>query len=148
MEQLIFSVQQSLFHIRYNCLKLTKSEADDYVLYTGLVYPEYENLKLRALSSNTHIYHPTSIFPNADIRMRMLFKLEQDKNITVKTLTSECQPLLNFKHDFMLVKQSANQSTIRCVRVKEKILIASKKYLAIACWPYGKWHYTHYCRFQ
>lgn len=80
--------------------------------------------------------------------MRMLFKVEQNKNITVKTLTPESQRLLNFKQDFIFVKQSANQSTILYVRVKEKILIASKKYLAIACWPCGKWHYAHYCRFQ
>lgn len=56
MEQLIFSVQQSLFHIRYNCLKLTKSEAGDNVLYTGLVYPEYENFKLRALTEDKFKY--------------------------------------------------------------------------------------------
>lgn len=37
---------------------------------------------------------------DANIRKRLLFKLEQDQNFTVKTLTAECQWLLNLKTRF------------------------------------------------
>lgn len=53
---------------------------------------------------------------DADIRMRLL---EQNKNVTVKNLTSECQRLLSFNRDPMMVQLSTNPSTTSSVRAKE-----------------------------
>lgn len=46
----IFGQQKSLFSKRYDCLKLEKSEADDFVSYAGIVNRQCEDFQLQKLT--------------------------------------------------------------------------------------------------
>lgn len=124
MEKLtdIFSIQQSLFHIHYNCLKLTKSNANDYVTFTGFVNCKCEKFQLQSLAEDKFIclifIAGLQFSQDTDIRMRLLSKLDQEKNVTVKNHTTKCQCLLSLKQDTMLVQHSTNPSTTSSIWTK------------------------------
>ncbi|KAF5395454.1 hypothetical protein PHET_12170 [Paragonimus heterotremus] len=107
----IFGEQLSLFNVRYNCLKLTKRESHDYVTFAGLVNWDCERFQLKSLTEGqfkclifiADLHSPR----DADIQTRLLSKLEQDKEITVKALTAECQRLVNLKRDTAMIQQVA-----------------------------------------
>ncbi|CAI2738129.1 unnamed protein product, partial [Dicrocoelium dendriticum] len=48
----IFGEQSSLFNTRYQCLQLTKRDADDFVTYAGIVNRECERFQLGSLTED------------------------------------------------------------------------------------------------
>lgn len=48
----IFGIQQSPFHIRFNCLEITKSKLYDYVTFTGYINHECETFSLQTLTED------------------------------------------------------------------------------------------------
>lgn len=147
----IFSEQLSLFNIRYNCLKLTKRESDDYVTFAGLVNSECEKFQLQSLTEDQFkcliFVAGLQSSQDADIRTRLLSRLEQDKDITVKTLTAECQRLVNLKHDTNMIQQTVQPFPTSAVQAVIKNTDASTKRPPSACWSCGEWHFKRFCPF-
>lgn len=77
---------------RYNCLK---SNVDSYVTFTGIVNREYKKFQRNSLTEDQFkclIFIAELQSPNnGNIQTQLLSKLKQDKDITVKALTIECQ---------------------------------------------------------
>ncbi|CAI2737860.1 unnamed protein product, partial [Dicrocoelium dendriticum] len=105
----IFGERSSLFSTRYHCLKLVKHSMDDYITYAGIVNRECERFKLASMTETQFkclmficgLQSPS----DADIRTRLLTRLEQDPDITLQKMAEECQRLINLKHDSRMVEQ-------------------------------------------
>ncbi|VDO91982.1 unnamed protein product [Schistosoma margrebowiei] len=105
----IFAEQSFLFNIRCKCLKMTKAGDDDWVKHAGLVNRECERFKLSAMTEDQFKY---LVFvcslqspEDADIRTRILSKIEQCPKITLQEVTTECQRLVNFVVDQKYINQ-------------------------------------------
>lgn len=91
----------SPFHIRYNCLQLTKVADEDYTAYAGRVNLRIERFKLNVLSSDqvkcllltSGLNSPV----DADFLMRLLSRMELDNEMTLKTVTVERQRLMQYE---------------------------------------------------
>lgn len=112
----IFSRRTSLFNKRCKCLQFIKPESDDFIAYAGAVNRLCEDFKLSSLKENEF---KALIFVcglrshrDSEIRTRLLSKLETDAaTLTVDTLATECQRLLNLKQDTALIENAAHSST-------------------------------------
>lgn len=144
-----------MFHSRYNCLKTTINEAQDFVSYAGTVNRECEYFKLSELNNdqfkclificglNTSKY--------SDIRTRLLAKVEADPTTTLQALTTECERIISLKHDTALVEQSSTSSfSVKQVAHKEPQRRASdqQRVPKSACWNCGELHYSNKCPYK
>ncbi|KAA3675571.1 uncharacterized protein DEA37_0000796 [Paragonimus westermani] len=83
----------SLFNLRYHCLKLTKRDSDDLVTYAGIVNRECERFKLFPLTEDEYKcvilvcgLHSSN---DADLRTRLLKRIQQDESVTLQVLATE-----------------------------------------------------------
>ncbi|CAH8629424.1 unnamed protein product [Schistosoma rodhaini] len=152
----IFGESSSLFSIRYQCLNLVKREADEYGVLADIVNRECEKFKLRSLTEDQFkclIFIKALQSPrDAEIRTRLLTRLDQDPNITLRTLTDECKRLQNIRHDNQLIEQvnpnltCSSVNAITRLKVQEPKTSGSKP--TTACWLCGDWHYVRFCPFK
>ncbi|TNN06305.1 Gap-Pol polyprotein, partial [Schistosoma japonicum] len=82
-----FGDNSSLFNIRYRCLKLKMNESDDFSTHVGVVNRECERLQSEKF---------------ADIRTRLLHRLDQEPTLSLNDIAAEYQRLTNLKHDTAL----------------------------------------------
>ncbi|XP_062714108.1 uncharacterized protein LOC134290899 [Aedes albopictus] len=131
----IFGQQKSLFSKRYDCLKLEKSEADDFVSYAGIVNRQCEDFELQKLT------------------------VDQFKNLVFicglkSTKDADCQRLSNLKHDTALVEKKPTSSAVQAVRHSRKQLSYQQKSSADGktppspCWQCGAMHFVKDCQFS
>ena len=118
----IFSERNSLFHTRYKCLNLRKREDEDFISFAENVNQECERFNLMDLS--IHMFkclvfvQGLTANRDKDIRSRILNKMEQGPNITLKKIT-ECQHMLNIKHDNSTIEEK-DISHVHALRPKLK----------------------------
>lgn len=164
----IFSRRTSLFNKRCKCLQFIKPESDDFIAYAGAVNRLCEDFKLSSLKENEF---KALIFVcglrshrDSEIRTRLLSKLETDAaTLTVDTLATECQRLLNLKQDTALIENAAHSSTSvvnslsdkyrgksnqkRQDKPQQKQKSDARKTPKSPCWLCGGVHYTEACPF-
>nr|VZH95151.1 unnamed protein product [Spirometra erinaceieuropaei] len=99
----IFGDQSSLFNTRFQCRQLCKRDFDDFITYAGLVNREYGRFQLGSLTEDQFkclIFICDLQSPkDADIRTRLLSKVQQSTSFTLQELAAECQTLINLMHD-------------------------------------------------
>nr|CAX83695.1 Gap-Pol polyprotein [Schistosoma japonicum] len=152
----IFGESSSLFSIRYQCLNLVKRETDEYGALADIVNRECERFKLRSLTEDQFkflIFIKALPSPqDAEIRTRLLTRLDQDPNITLRTLIDECKRLQNIKHDNQLIEQvnpNLTYSSVNAItRLKAQKPRTSDSKPTTACWLCGDWHYVRFCPFK
>ncbi|CAH8597133.1 unnamed protein product [Schistosoma guineensis] len=152
----IFGESSSLFIIRYRCLNLVKREADEYGVLADIVNRECERFKLRSLTDDQFkclIFIKALQSPqDAEIRTRLLARLDQDPNVTLRTLTDECKRLQSIRHDNELIGQvnpnltCGSVNTITRLKVQKPVTTRNKP--RTACWLCGDWHYARFCPFK
>ncbi|MFH4976831.1 hypothetical protein AB6A40_003540 [Gnathostoma spinigerum] len=107
----MFSRQTSLFNTRYQCLKLSKCDSHDYVTYAGIVNRECDRFELGTLTDDQFkclIFVCGLQSPrDSDIRLRLLNKIETEKDVTIKSLSDECKRLINLKHDSQMLEHAS-----------------------------------------
>ena len=155
----IFGEQSSLFNTRYQCMKLTKRDTDDFLTYAGIVNRESERFKLRSITDDQFkclIFICGLQSPkDADIRTRLLSSIEQDPQLTLQSVTAECQRLINLKHDTAMIQHADHSSrSIHTVSVPEQsyptlpIYAVHQKTPPSTCWHCGDWHFIRFCPFK
>ncbi|XP_053699045.1 uncharacterized protein K02A2.6-like [Sabethes cyaneus] len=114
--KVIFGQSKSLFSKRYECFRVVKCDADDYVTYAGVVNRYCEDFDLANLTIDQF---KALIFvcglqssKETEVRARLLSKLESDagKETNLEVLITECQRLSNLKHDTALVEKNTSSS--------------------------------------
>ncbi|CAH8609833.1 unnamed protein product [Dicrocoelium dendriticum] len=152
----IFSEQASLFSIRYNCLKLVKRDVHDFVTHAGIVNRECERFKLGTMTADQF---KSLIFvcslqshADADIRTRILHKLEQEPQLTLQDITTECQRLINLKHDTKMVETADHKTEPQicrtAIRRQGMNRTGSTQKPPTACWNCGAWHFVRDCTYK
>ncbi|CAH8515513.1 unnamed protein product [Schistosoma bovis] len=152
----IFAEQSSLFNIRYQCLKMTKAGDDDWVKHAGLVNRECERFKLSAMTEDQFkclVFFCSLQSPeDADIRTRILSKIEQCPNMTLQEVTAECQRLVNLKHDTSMVENNGQLPYVRAVSRKNDSCSRKASHTdnqpSSPCWSCGGWHYKRFCPYK
>lgn len=147
----IFGEQSSLFNIRYQCLKIVKAGNDDWVQHASIINRECERFKLSAMTEDQFkcLVFVCSLqsSEDADIRTRILSKIEQCPNITLQEVTTECQHLVNLKHDTSMVENNGRLPYVQAVSGKQKQNTTIKKPPS-ACWFCGELHYKRFCPYK
>ena len=99
----LFSSKTSLFHKRWKCLNLTKRNSDDYLEFASVVNKNCDDFKLGELSVDNF---KCLIFPqglvsakNAEIRCRVLSKLENKPDLTIQKLAEDCLRIVSVRKD-------------------------------------------------
>ncbi|CAH8676807.1 unnamed protein product [Schistosoma haematobium] len=156
----IFDEQSSLFNTRYKCFQITKSPEDDYLTYAGKVNRQCERFKINEITADQF---KCLIFicglkneEDADVRTRMLVRIEQEPNMTLQMVTTECQRLLNLKHDTAMVQQKGKPSgsdsinALRSIKSSKQNCTNMKKPAnpPSPCWFCGAWHFAKICPFK
>ncbi|KAK6060618.1 hypothetical protein COOONC_01721 [Cooperia oncophora] len=107
----LFDFKSSLFTTRYQCLKLEKSQSEDFLTYTGRVNEFCERAKIHELDSDG-IKCLLWIFglksqQEAEIRQRLITVLDRDhkagKTVSLQQLHQECENFLSLKRDSEVV---------------------------------------------
>ena len=80
-----------------------KSDDNDFVIYVGVVNQECEKFKLNELTSDSFkcliFIQGLNSNKDAEIRSRILTKLEMDSKLTLQKIAEECQHIENLKQD-------------------------------------------------
>lgn len=157
----VFGQQKSLFSKRYDCLRVVKSDADDYVTYAGIVNRQCEDFDLANLTIDQF---KALIFicgmqssREAEVRIRLLSKLESEARgeINLEVLITECQRLSNLKHDTALVEKQTG-SSVQAVQhqkqqyqAKQPAATSSNTNLPRSpCWQCGGMHFVKDCSYS
>ena len=148
----IFGELSSLFNTRCNCLKLKKDDNEDFFAYAGKVNLQCENFQLKSLTEDQFkclIFIAGLQSPNdADIRPRLLSMPEQDRDLAVQTLTTECQRLLKLKRDTERKQQEPFKSSVSSRVISMEKSLTKRKKPPTPCWSCGDWHYARFCPFK
>ena len=153
-----FGELASLFSIRYECLKITKRDAEDYGMLADRVNRECERFKLNSLSIDQFkclVFIKALQSPeDAEIRTRLLAKLDHDADTSLQTLMAECKRLLSLRHDTAIVEQRPVPADVKPVqstshrKPSNTSKRSSSKKPPTACWSCGEWHYARFCPFK
>ena len=127
-------------------MNLTKKENEDYTTFASIVNRECEKFKLSKITPDMFkclIFVQGLTAPgDAEIRARLLTKLEQDQKITLQNLAEECQRILNLRsgtakieeRTFLIFTKSKINQTVR----KKKLLLKLTPVTAVVNCIYSK----------
>lgn len=153
----IFGRQTSLFNLRYNCLKATKREGDDYIAYASMVNRACEDFKLAELNADQFkclmFISGLNAHADADLRTKFLSLLDSDKEINLNKLTAEAIRLTTLKQDTRMVESGS--SAVHQVNNNDRSSSSkghSSKSARTApnspCWFCGGPHYGRDCSYK
>ncbi|XP_037959190.1 uncharacterized protein K02A2.6-like [Teleopsis dalmanni] len=152
----LFGNQISLFNTRFNCLQITKQPTQDFVTYASMVNKQCELFKLNDLTTDQFkclIFIMGLKSPSEfELRTKMFNKLENESTkVTLETLSTECQKILNLKVDTMLIESNAQVNRLRVNNHKTEKQIKnngkSKESSSLPktpCWFCGEFHYSRH----
>ena len=166
----LFSSKTSLFHKRWKCLKLTKRDSDDYLGFALVVNKNSDNFKLGELSVDNFkcliFAQGLVLAKDAEIRHRVLLKLENEPDLTLQKLAEDYQKIVSVRKDSKNIEESGvayvkkvkhrSQSYSLVKERKNMItqnfntgrLVSTKKKKPSACYCCGKLHWAKDCPYH
>ena len=106
----LFSTKMSLFHKRWKCLNLTKRDSDDYLGFTSVVNKNCNDFKQGELSADnfTCLIFAQGLVSakDAEIKRRVLSKLENEPDLTLQKLAEDCQRIVSVRKDSKNIEES------------------------------------------
>lgn len=167
----IFDRQMSLLNIRYNCLKITKKSEEDYISYACVVNRQCEEFQLSKLTNNQFkclmFVCGLNSSSDADIRTKLLSKMDSSDTLTLEDLTSETKRLIALKHDTNMIEsnlvhqvhrynnnnsdgfhKNKNNNNHNNNNNSVGVNNRSDKKPKSPCWYCGDFHFVQYCPFK
>ena len=106
----LFCSKMSPFHKRWKCLNLTKRDSDDYLGFASVVNKNCDDFKLGELSADDFkclIFAQGLVSAkDAEIRHRILSKLENEPVLTLQKLAEDCQRIVSVRKDSKNIEES------------------------------------------
>ncbi|XP_053691514.1 uncharacterized protein K02A2.6-like [Sabethes cyaneus] len=104
----LFGASTSIFRRRYNCLQTTKEDSEDYLAYSCRVNKSCVDFKLSEVTEE-QFKCPTFVCglkskQDAEIRMRLINKLNEAADLTLQQVVEQCNNLVNLKMDTVMVE--------------------------------------------
>lgn len=97
---------------RYRCLQISKGSTEDYISYACRVNKSCVELELGRLSEEDF---KSLVFvcglkceSDAEVRTRLFSRIEERRDVTLEQLSTECQRLMNLRHDTAMIEGSAS----------------------------------------
>lgn len=155
--KVLFGATVSIFRRRYNCLQRTKEDSEDYLAYSCKVNKSCVDFKLSELTEEqfkclTFVCGLKSK-QDAEIRMRLINKLNEAADLTLQQVVEQCNSLVNLKQDTVLVE---NPSAVNYVAHNKRSKpphrtssrSPSRDQPRTPCWSCGGMHFNKDCRFR
>ncbi|XP_065085346.1 uncharacterized protein K02A2.6-like [Ochlerotatus camptorhynchus] len=163
----LFGAAESIISKRYRCLQVAKGPTEDFVTYTCRINKTCVEFELGNLSEEQF---KALIFvcglkseSDAEIRTRLLARIEEKTDITLEQLSSECQRLLNLRHDTAMIEGS--RSVVNAIKQRfrkqqrsryenfgasssSRSAVCEKKVSPSPCWKCGAMHYIRDCGYK
>ncbi|BHF71557.1 hypothetical protein SprV_0401461600 [Sparganum proliferum] len=143
---------------RFLCLQLRKRDSDDFITYAGIVNRECGRFQLSSLTEDQFkcfIFICNLQSPkHADIRTRLLSRLQQNNSITLRELAAEGQTLINRKHDSAMIQDPASSFSVHTVTSTKSHPVTRPKQVSKArsppspCQHCGACHFHRDCAFR
>ncbi|XP_065075510.1 uncharacterized protein K02A2.6-like [Ochlerotatus camptorhynchus] len=160
----LFGAKESVISRRYRCLQISRYPTEDHIAYACRVNKacvEFELGKLSEEQFKCLIYVcGLKSESDAEIRMRLLSKIEEVNDVTLEHLSNECQRLFNLKHDNAMIeapvpfeqvnaiKYSNRQFKKRDFESPNQALSDSECKPDSPCWFCGGLHYVRNCGYK
>ncbi|XP_055605614.1 uncharacterized protein K02A2.6-like [Uranotaenia lowii] len=158
---ILFGAAESLISKRYRCLQTTKSPSEDFVTFSCRVNKNSVDFELSKL---TEEQFKCLLFVcglksecDADVRTRLLAKIEDRNDVTLEQLSEDCQRLMCLKRDTAMIEGTTgpavqfverNQQRFSKTFPKSVKHSANKNIPPTPCWKCGAMHYTHVCPYK
>ncbi|XP_061506862.1 uncharacterized protein K02A2.6-like [Anopheles gambiae] len=157
----LFGSKESCVSKRYKCYQMQKTSSEDYVTFSCRINKATEEAELAGLSIETQ---KCLIFvcglkdeQDADVRMKLLSRMEEKKDITLAQLAELCEKLTNLKRDTTLLAgeskvQMIGQEKCRSTKGKwqgsRKLHQRPEKQSRVQCFLCGEGHWARKCTFK
>jgi hypothetical protein len=109
----LFGQKLTTFRKRYDCFKMVKSSAQDYATFSTLVNRKCETARINKMTDDDFkclVFVSGLQAPeDAEVRTRLLRKLEQTDKVTLDDLVTECDMFLSLKKDAKMIEQAQIQ---------------------------------------
>ena len=163
----LFGPNTTLFHKRWKCLNTVKDNQQDFLTFAISVNKLCNDFKLVELTADDLkclIFAQGLVSAeDAEVRRRVLTKLENEQGLTLQKLAEDCQRVISVKYDSKTIEES-DVAQIRKVRSKSTAYSRHKDTRQISCFKpcdkqnanrlkkppgscyhCGKWHWMKFC---
>ncbi|XP_055604664.1 uncharacterized protein K02A2.6-like [Uranotaenia lowii] len=148
----LFGSPESVISRRYRCLQISKQSCEDYVTYAcrlNKLCVEFELSKLSEEQFKCLVFVcGLKSEKDAEIRTRLLTKIEERNDVTLEQISEECQRLLNLRHDAAMIEApAASVKVLRSGKQRARTVNKNptKSFPKSACWLCGGMHYARDC---
>ncbi|XP_055584956.1 uncharacterized protein K02A2.6-like [Uranotaenia lowii] len=159
---ILFGAAESLISKRYRCLQTTKKSTEDYVSFSCRVNKNAVDFELTKL---TEEQFKCLLFVcgmkaecDAEVRTRLLAKIEDRNDVTLEQLSEDCQRLMCLKRDTAMIEGTSGPPAVQFVernynrkqisKSSPKKVNSPKNIPPTPCWKCGAMHYTRECPYK
>ncbi|XP_055542990.1 uncharacterized protein K02A2.6-like [Wyeomyia smithii] len=161
----LFGAKESVISRRYRCLQVSKNPTEDHIAFACRVNKSCVQFELGKLTEEEFkclIYVcGLKSESDAELRIRLLSKIEERDNVTLEQLSEESQRLVNLRHDNAMIECTSNFGHVNAVKQFNGRRFRKSGYVAAKtdasenknkpksqCWFCGSLHYARDCTFR
>lgn len=160
----LFGAKESVISRRFKCLQISKTPTEDHVAYACRVNKACVEFDLGRLSQDEFkclIYVcGLNSEGDAEIRTRLLSRIEENSNVALEQLSEECQRLLNLRRDNAMIEEHPTTSQVNAIHQNHYRQYphkhtpeaaadsASQNRPQTPCWLCGGFHYVRECKYK
>lgn len=165
----LFGAKESVISRRYRCLQMSKNPVEDFVSYTCRVNKSCVEFELGKLNENQFkclmFVCGLKSESDAEIRTRLLSRIEENDDVTLEQLSEECQRIISLKQDAAMIEASKGppETAIHAIKqgkphrprrsrsnspTESESSSSARDVPSSPCWNCGSMHYARHCKYK